>query len=409
MHDSSDGSGSIRALGRRLLRHLTFLGVLMASLSGQPPSAIAAECGEWTLVDGEADVVPAYADTHAQYWVWSFTRTSQSLTTAFRLRGEFPYARYMSFQTYSATQGNALQDFHIVPDAGSINPFQPGMDREAVPRAYTVWFVPPTSGREQNRLEMPSDTLWPNLVLRILRADQAKPGGGVPPPTIEAFDDRTGQPVSCPPRGLPVGLFTEPRDMSQLPSPEDPISFYRVSGAGAIPNAVSGYLVAQLADADEGTLAVLRFRLPSFPDTFHQPGTPLTGREEVRYMGLCVHGRISTLTSECGSDDELQPRQDSQGFVTVVVGPENSAVRATAQARGYHYLSWQALAKPLLIYRQILPQAEFSGSVERVPVYDSEVDRDVQRAERFIGAYAPTGVVCQVSTFLANASACALP
>jgi hypothetical protein len=331
------------------------------------------------------------------------------MTTAFRLTGQFPYARYMSFQSYGQTQGDALQDFEIIPDAGSVNPFQPGMDRQAVPRAYTVWFVPPTSARDQNRLEMPDDTFAPTLVLRIVRADRDKPDGGVPPPTIEAFDDRTGQPVRCPPRGLALGLFEEPRDMSQLPLPEDPISFYRVTGAGVIPNAVSGYLVARLADPDAGTLAVLRFALASFPDTFNQPDTPLTGREDVRYMALCVHGRMSTLTGECLADDELQSRQDSQGVVTVVVGPEDQAVRAAAQARGFHYLSWQDLADPLLIHRQILPHAEFSGSVFLVPVFDPAVDRDAQRAERFMGAYAPTGAVCQVSTFVANPSACGPP
>jgi hypothetical protein len=409
MQRDTDGSGSIRSLGRRLLRFVVVIGVIIASLSGQTPSAIAAECGDWILVDGEADFVPAYADTHAQYWLWSFARTRLSMTTTFRLTGQFPHARYMSFQTYGATQGDALQDFEILPDAGSVNPFQPGMDRDAAPRAYTVWFVPPTSARDQNRIEMPSDTFAPNLVLRLVRADQDKPAGGVPLPTIEAFDDRTGQPVPCPPRGLPVGLFEDPRDMSQIPLPEDPISFYRVSGADLIPNAVSAYLLARLANPDEGTLTLLGFTLPSFPDTYDQPDTPLMGHEDVRYMALCVHGLVSTLTSECLADDELQLKQDSQGFVTVVVGPEVSTVRAVAQARGHHYLSWQELAAPLLIYRQILPRADFAGSVERVPVFDPGVDRAAQRAELFMGTYAPTGVVCKVSTFLENASACGLP
>lgn len=312
----------------------------------------------------------------------------------------------MSFQTYSATQGDALQDFQIVPDAGSVNPFQPGMDRTAAARAYTVWFVPPNSARDQNTIEMPADTVWPNLVLRIVRADQGKPHGGVPLPTIEAFDDSTGQPVACPPPGLPVGLLEEPKDVPHLPAPEDPISFYRVSGEGFIPNSVNGYLAARLAAPHEGALAVLRFKLPAFPDTYHRPTLPLTGREEVRYLSLCVHGRVSTLTSECLADDELQRGQDSQGFVTVAVGPEDSAVRAAAQASGYHYLSWQEIRDPLLLYRQILPRAEFSGAVTLVPVFDPEVDREAQRAESFMGAYAPTGVVCTVSSFLEDPSAC---
>jgi hypothetical protein len=246
------------------------MGVVMAILSCQTPIAVAAECGGWTPVDGERDFVPAYPDPHAQYWVWSFARTRRSMTTAFRIKGQFPYARYMSFQTYSSTQGDALQDFPIVPDSGSINPFQPQIDRSAVTRSYTVWFVPPNSTRHQNSIETPSDTSSPNLVLRIVRADQDKPNGGVPLPTIEAFDDRTGQPIACPARGRLVSLFEEPGEVPLLPSPAGSISFYRVTGAGLVPNVVNDYLAARLADPGEGTLAALRFTLPHFP--YVQPG-----------------------------------------------------------------------------------------------------------------------------------------
>ena len=59
------------------------------------------------------------------------------MTTTFRIKGQFPSARYMRFQTYSSTQGDALQDFQIVPDSGSVKPFQPGTDHE-LSRAHTL-------------------------------------------------------------------------------------------------------------------------------------------------------------------------------------------------------------------------------------------------------------------------------
>jgi hypothetical protein len=179
----------------------------MAILSGQTAVAIADTCAGWRLVDGEGRLVSAYPDTHTPHWLWSFTRTRRSTTTAFRIKRQFPRARYMSFQTYSSTQGGALQDFQSVPDAGSANPFQPGVDRDAVTRTYTVWFVPSASVRRQNSIRMPEDTLSPNLVLRVVSADQDTPDGGVPPPTIEASDDKTGQLVASPAMESPVGAY----------------------------------------------------------------------------------------------------------------------------------------------------------------------------------------------------------
>src|SRR5215510_15263394 len=136
-------SASMRPIGKWLLRLLASIGVVIATLSGQMPIAIAANCMGWTLVDGEGDFVLAYPYTHVQYWLWSFTRTRISMTTPFRIKGQSPYARFMSFQTYSSTQGGALQDFQIIADSGSVNPFQPDVPRDAVGQSYTVWFVPP--------------------------------------------------------------------------------------------------------------------------------------------------------------------------------------------------------------------------------------------------------------------------
>jgi hypothetical protein len=410
MPKDTDSSASISPVGRRLTGFLALLGVVIAGLSQRAPEAYAAECGSWTHVGGASSYALAYPDTYSQYWLWSFSRTRKAMTTAFRLRGQFPYARYMSFQTYSATQEDTLLDFQIVPDPGSINPFHPNTERDAVARAYTVWFVPPNSTQTyQNSVWMPSDALTPTLVLRIGRADRDEPDGGVPLPTVEAFDDHTGQWVACPAPGVPRDLLEERPEVSRLPSPEDSISFYRVSGTGVMPHTATEYLVARLAAPWERTLAVLRFALPSFPDTYNQPGAPLTGLEDVRYLGLCVHGLESTHTSECLCDDELRPRQSSQGVVTVVVGPEEDVVRQTAHARGYHYLSWRKIRKPLLMYRQLLPHADFPGSVVQVPVYSPQEDRDAQRAETYIGVYAPVGIVCKISAFLEDGSQCGLP
>ena len=63
----------------------------------------------------------------------------------------------------------------------------------------------------------------------------------------------------------------------------------------------------------------------------------------------------------------------------------------------------------LRIEESLLPHPAFAGSVLQVPVYDPTVAPEVQQADAYMGVYAPTGVVCAVSAFLADASPCGLP
>jgi hypothetical protein len=365
------------------------------------------DCEEWWLVGRGTNLVPAYPDTHTDYWLWNFSRDERSRPTAFTITGQFPYARYTSFQSYGQTSTKALIDADIVPDAGSVNPFQSGANRQAPNRSYTLWFVPPESPRagKPNTLVMPADMPAPNLVMRIVMPDKDRARGGVPLPKMQAFDDVTGEPVACP--GKTLRSFYNPFSaITALAPEEDRLSFYRYTGEGFVPNLSNAYLGARLPFPFPGNLAALRFKVPTFPDTYNNPAVVITGEEQVRYMGLCVHGLISTLTSQCLADSEL--KKDSQHFAHVIVGPTDAAVQKAAEARGYDYLSWEYFMAPILIYRQILPREDFAGSANRAPVFDDKRPLDQQRAENSIGEYAPTGQLCPISEFM-HGSTCGFP
>jgi hypothetical protein len=365
------------------------------------------DCEEWWLVGRGTNLVPAYPDTHTDYWLWNFSRDDHSRPTAFQITGQFPYARYTSFQSYGRTATKALVDADIVPDSGSVNPFRPGANRQAPKRSYTLWFVPPESPRagKPNTLVMPPDMPAPNLVMRIVMPDEGRARGGIPLPKIHAFDDVTGDPVACP--GKTLRSFYNPfSGITALAPVEDRLSFYRYTGEGFVPNLSNAYLGARLAFPFQGNLAALRFKVPTFPHTYNNSAAVITGEEQVRYMGICVHGLISTLTSQCLADGEL--KKDSQSFAHVIVGPADAAVQKAARARGYDYLSWEYFMAPILLYRQIMPREDFAGSANRVPVYDDNLAVDRQRAENFIGEYAPRGQLCSVSEFM-QGSNCGLP
>jgi hypothetical protein len=365
-------------------------------------------CGEWSLIGRGTNLIGFFPNTYTEYRIWSYFRSTRAATTAFRITGQFPYARFTAFQSSGAGQGRALADFEIAPDPGSVNPFRPGTERYAANRSYAIWFVPPGSAREgePNTIVIPENTDFPSLLLRIIKPDRGKTEhGGVPLPTIEAFDDKTGEPVSCPFKAPPVSMLDMPS--IALPPAEDNISFYYMLGGDEFGRSRSGIpLFARLPPSREGKIAALRFKVPSFPDTVNNPHTVFKKDDEVRMALICAHGLWSTLTSECLADDEF--KKDRHGFATVIVGPEDDKLKAEAQRRGYDYLSWGHFLVPALFYRQILPREDFQGSAWRVPVYDATRPLEPQGAEHFMGAYAPTGRLCSASAFL-KGDACGLP
>jgi hypothetical protein len=86
------------------------------------------------------------------------------IPTAFRLppgaklviRGQFPHMRHWNFNTYNpkGEPQDSLSDVDIEPDAGSVNPFRPGVPRNAQQRDYTLYIVSgaPASPRAPNTL-----------------------------------------------------------------------------------------------------------------------------------------------------------------------------------------------------------------------------------------------------------------
>lgn len=377
----------------------------------QPDDAIIqADCTtEWSAPISDQGYY--FPDLNAVYWSYRFdTINADATNVAFRIHGLFAYARNASFNLYTvlndgSVEGSHLTDLGIVPDAGSVNPYLPGVNRHASNRSYTVWLVPEDSLRvgDPNTLTISAESTTAMLILRVYRADAGFQNGGVPLPTIEAFDDDSGQGVACP---LVQNAWpSSPIDQAAWPVDAPQVSFYRLGGIGYLPNGDNLYLGTDLAPAKYGQILVLRFYAPTFLDTYQHPETVFTGNEEVRYMSLCMGNQLNTRTSRCVADDQFT--HFSSGYYNVVVGPNRADVRAAALARGYNFMTWDS-ATPILIYRQMLPRAGFVGSIEWAPVYDAGQPEASQRAENFMGIYAPIGRYCSINSFLAGGT-CGMP
>ena len=148
--------------------------------------------------DTLADANFNYPDEYASYWGTSWTDGLPE-GAELVLKGRFPHARYMSFNTYNFNQAPAsrgpndsLPDTGIVPDPGSTNPFVPGNPRDSDDRDYTIKIV--SGAPPEDPADRPPNTLYTGrdaglgvtLVYRIyLTDDGASIDGDAGLPTAE--------------------------------------------------------------------------------------------------------------------------------------------------------------------------------------------------------------------------------
>lgn len=359
--------------------------------------------GGWESFSSEPLVGTLFPDTHNIYFRIRF-ETPEGRPLRLRLRGRFPYARYMSFTVYDQATLDAhqsLPDKNIEPDPGNENPFRHGVNRKTERRNYTVQIVPPgtlpTPG--ENALELPGGNLPRRVEIwyRVYFPDAGSNSqGNVPVPSLEAVDFSTGKPARCPKRvtslpGILPAFKNLPPEASQ-----GRIAFYHPK-ANAIYSAPDNrYLISRLRTYPR-TVSVFQFKPPTFSNTHAGVGS-FDGSQEVRYWSLCLGG-ASTVTSECLADSNARVAPD--GLVHVVVGPK--AVAEAARKRGYNFIHRDRFLVPLVLYRNLLTRPGFSGDFANVPLWTTEMAADEPfQAQGYLGDYGPSGTYCPVAEFLSN-------
>ena len=189
---------------------LILLAALLTPVTG--PTAASAETPQdcfWTSVFDEENANLFYPDTGVNYYLG---RVALPPGGRLVVRGEYPHARYTSFNVYDETfqPTDALADVDIHPDRGATNPFLVGNRRDRANRDYTVNVVPdPVPKRDRNRAR---NTVYlgdegaprfnASMVLRVYLPDRGRNQfGGVPLPEVA------------------VRLPTAPRSTSPRPAP----------------------------------------------------------------------------------------------------------------------------------------------------------------------------------------------
>lgn len=313
------------------------------------------------------------AETHVRYW-----RLDAELPpgASLAVRGDFPYARQMSFNVHRARDAaliGGVTDTDLQPLAGSVNPFIPGAERRRPQRQYSKMIVraepnaPPQAGAAMIQAAA-NETVRLRVLYRIYLPDADRPGGGVDLPRVwlvAADGARTqiaGQ--DCPRHGdvdpaQEIGPTRIPPGPGAITVPLD----WRNAGAAAAAggsdvfvNRDNSYAYAGIRMAPDSVL-LLAGRAPTHPATLR--GNKRMGDGQVRFWSLCAYRRPSDRSARCIADEAIAV--DEQDQFHVVVGPPGS--RPAPEKRcAIAWLETPALGEGALVLRHVAPRADFANT-----------------------------------------------
>ena len=373
-----------------------------------------------------------FPEESATYWM---ARFRMPLGARIVLRGRYAHGRYQSLNAYSdGAPTDALPDFAMQPDAGSVNPFPRGARRDGNARSYTLNVVNESAPAQRQpntvyaRPQQPDDPI--ELFYRVYEPDRGRDltgGTGLPDPEVILSDgsrlrgDAACGAVNDPDREIPVQSVPAATWQAAVGSPGcDPNTnpaynpvrwerFFNLEYAteavvtdctaagrelrrnepapekgGFYSNRDNAYIFSHLSRRF-GQLLVLKAKMPTVPRT--RQGQRRMGGGQLRFWSLCTgESRVTTRTPDCLADRQL-PVNGARDYTVVVSKAADRPANATPRC-GVGWLDWgergDAAGRPdyaALIMRNMLPEASFAQAIQRVPKPGAEQD--------VMGAYFP--------------------
>ena len=369
----------------------------------------------WYENIGSNKNLPLLPDSNVNYFLYSFKRNKGD-QIGIRIKGQYGYARYMSFNIYdnnTISSVGSIVDVRIIPDAGSTNPYLPASDPDVTNRDYTVNIFPRESA---DSLAYPNSLLYDDklenigIILRYY-VPKNDPYASVSLPKVEAFDVGTGQSVATPP---PVvtdfdAQFKEKYKKislllgfaALLEAPKD-VYFYRFSGIFLYPNFDNYYLFSPIT-FNKNQVVMLRLKAPTFPHSNADNDI-----SDVRYFSFCLCDD-KTYTYKTTTDIECKIA-DADGYINLVIGEDDAALRTKAAGLNYIVLptELQNNVKGLIIYRNLLTRTGFPYSMGKVPDVSQHITLENilnisnLQAQTYMSGYAPVGKKMTKAQFLDN-------
>jgi len=417
-----------------LLRLLIIVGFLLVPLSAH------AQTATWEApYRGDDPKLLYLPDTKATYWRYGWKRKPGD-TSGIIIKGKTPNARYFSYNVYNDDTKSTLgsfTDFQLATDDGSINPFTGKGDGTAA--NYTIVVLPKgTKTDAKNVLYFPDELTNVSVFLRHYVAEGGIEGG-VPMPTVAIYNPDNQTATTAPasnkvpalskqeaqkylvpmlkrlivefennPKALIQKLESKrtggPLNMKELIAsqvvgkafnlfkPGDKHYSLRLQTAGTYPNQDNYYLGLPIIRTKEQSLLV-RFKAPKlttapadFPDA------------DVRFFSLSQGDEYSYTH---GTVLDADMKIDADGFANFIIADETPEMIEKAKALGANFMPWKTGEKMLLIYRHMLPSANFKQGIDKVASFDPKKPAKDQIAIKTIGAYALTGKLVPTSSLSA--------
>lgn len=288
------------------------------------------------------------------------------------ITGRDPKARYWSITTYN------YQDREVIDRVNDVTV------KRAKNGSWTVTVSPQQDPKDPNSLQAAPVTLpgeagsFKNVTIimyRVYLSERAGYAGG-PLPVVTLHHDNALQ-------GKKVERL-KPCVGDQVKPPEDePVLdeavglpstyFVRAAGGRFYPSYDTSYLAADVP-YDPAKILVVTGKAPSVK------------KKEVRYWSLCQNVNVVPLpVVDCASDRDITITHGR--YTIAVVTPEQVPVADRAKYPGVTFVDWGVLNDAgaydpaLLLFRNILPNAKFAYSIERVEIG--------QPATSAMGEYAP--------------------
>ncbi|MEI8156009.1 MAG: hypothetical protein WCH60_04025 [Burkholderiales bacterium] len=310
---------------------------------------------------GEENQIPDIGNTFSTAWF----KIPAGATIV--MKGNFPHMRHWSYTTYSenGVPRDVVNDIEIDPDAGSFNPFRPGVPRDAEPRRYTV-----TIANGEPPAQRPANTVYtraePGVAIGMHMRNYVPDRsidwtGAVGVASVELHmgdgkvlkDEEACAATDAPLRGkqvpitVPKKLWMALNSLPWRPADRTPASNFEVAGMQKFynrehlllqtffPSVPSDFMAVEkggfwsnlntrygftYVSQAYGKVYVAHGKMPTTPHTWDGAPTPLDQDTDMRYWSLCTSTAPPVgNTVDCVTDENVQSVLDKNGNFNVVI------------------------------------------------------------------------------------------